>query len=144
MKVREILNRKGDAVATVAPGDSVAQAVRRLAQHGVGALVVSENETTIDGIISERDVVRAIEKRGPDILDESIRSNMTADVHTCGLDDHIDQLMRTMTDQRIRHLPVVDEADGLVGIISIGDVVKRRMDELENENRQLNDYITGR
>ena len=143
MKVKEILHRKGDAVATVDPSETVGTAVARLAEHGVGALVASADGTHIDGIVSERDVVRAIDTGGAGILDDTVSTVMTAEVHTCGPDDNIDELMRVMTDQRIRHLPVV-EAGRLTGIISIGDVVKRRMDELENENRNLTDYISGR
>ena len=143
MKVKEILHRKGDAVATVDPSETVATAVALLAEHGVGALVASTDGTHIDGIVSERDVVRAIDTGGAAILDDTVSTVMTAEVHTCDPDDHIDELMRVMTDQRIRHLPVV-EGGRLTGIISIGDVVKRRMDELENENRNLTDYISGR
>ncbi|MDH3706189.1 MAG: CBS domain-containing protein [Acidimicrobiia bacterium] len=143
MKVREILQRKGDTVATVDPSESVATAVARLAEHGVGALVASTDGAQIDGIVSERDVVRAINTGGPGILDHEVSSVMTVEVHTCEPDDHIDELMRVMTDRRIRHLPVV-EGGALTGIISIGDVVKRRLDQLENENRNLTDYISGR
>ena len=110
-------------------------------ERGVGALVVSADGHTIDGILSERDVVRRLAD-GPDVLDLEIRAVMTADVRTCGPTDTVEQLMALMTEHRIRHVPIVDDDGRLGGIVSIGDVVKQRLGELEGENRALFDYIT--
>jgi len=143
MKVSEILHRKGTEVATVKADDTISAAVRTLAEHGVGALVVSADGAHIDGIISERDIVRSLDTRGASSVDDAVATVMTATVHTCALSDDIDQLMQVMTERRIRHIPVTEDGV-LVGIISIGDVVKRRLDQLEDENRHLNDYISGR
>jgi CBS domain-containing protein len=144
MKVSGILASKGTAVATIAPGACVADAADELRRHGVGALVVSTDGQAIDGIISERDIVFRLSETGEQVLREPVSAVMTAEVRTCAMDDTCDELMRVMTEQRTRHLPVV--ADGkLAGIISIGDVVKRRVTELEDETRQMHDYIvTGR
>jgi CBS domain-containing protein len=141
MRVSGILATKGTAVATIAPTERVGEAVERLRAHGVGALVVSVDGARIDGIISERDVVRHLAERGAGVLDEHVSVLMTVGVHTCTPDDHVEDLMRRMTDLRARHLPVVVDGD-LAGIISIGDVVKWRVTELEDEARQLHDYIT--
>lgn len=144
MKVKEILQHKGDDVATIAPSETIAVAVSSLATRGVGALVVSADGAAIEGIVSERDVVRALDARGAAVLDEAVTVVMTPDVLTCELTDRIEQLMAVMTEHRIRHLPVVDEGGTMVGIISIGDVVKNRLDELESETRHMSDYISGR
>lgn len=144
MNVQSILAAKGSAVATIAAERSLGDAVGALRDHGVGALVVSNDGTHIDGILSERDVVRAIATRSRDCLDSPVSNAMSANVITCQPADTIDKLMAMMTERRIRHLPVLDESDELAGIISIGDVVKFRLDELEQENSQLHDYIEGR
>jgi CBS domain-containing protein len=107
-------------------------------------LVVSANGRTIDGILSERDVVRALAAHGGSTLGRQVSSAMSANVVVCQPDDTVDQLMAMMTDRRIRHLPVLDTAGEIAGIISIGDVVKARLGELELENNQLHDYIQGR
>jgi CBS domain-containing protein len=112
-----------------------------LAEHGIGAAVVSSDGATIEGIVSERDVVRALAQRGAAVLQESVLQICTVDVHSVGRDAQLDDLMRVMTDQRIRHVPVVEDG-ALTGIVSIGDIVKRRMDELEQERAALSDYIT--
>ena len=144
MQTDQILDRKGRDVATIAPGSPVRSAVDLLGTANVGALVVSEDGQTVAGIVSERDVVRRLASAGPALLDEPVSSIMQADVLTCRGNDPVDDLMHRMTEHRIRHLPVV--ADGqLVGIISIGDVVKTHVDALETEREQLVDYIrTGR
>ncbi len=98
----------------------------------------------IEGILSERDIVRRLAVDGPNIMDIPVRSVMTEEVMTCGGNDDTDVLMRNMTDHRVRHLPVVDDGGVLCGIVSIGDVVKARLSELENENQALFDYIQGR
>ena len=144
MNVQAILSRKGTAVATVQPDATLAQATASLRDHGIGALVVSANGRTIDGILSERDVVRALAAHGGSTLGRDVASAMSANVVVCQCDDTVDQLMAMMTDRRIRHLPVLDTQGELAGIISIGDVVKARLCELELENNQLHDYIQGR
>jgi CBS domain-containing protein len=144
MNVQAILSRKGTAVATVQPVATLAQATASLRDHGIGALVVSANGRTIDGILSERDVVRALAAHGGSTLGRDVASAMSANVVVCQPDDTVDQLMAMMTDRRIRHLPVLDTRGELAGIISIGDVVKARLGELELENNQLHDYIQGR
>ena len=144
MNVQAILSRKGTAVATVRPDATLAQATASLRDHGIGALVVSANGRTIDGILSERDVVRALAAHGGSTLGRDVASAMSANVVVCQPDDTVDQLMAMMTDRRIRHLPVLDTSAELAGIISIGDVVKARLGELELENNQLHDYIQGR
>ena len=144
MRVSGILASKGSAVATIAPQASVADAADQLRRHGIGALVVSNDGRSIDGIISERDIVLRLAEAGGDVLGQPVSAVMPAEVQTCTMDDTCDELMRVMTEQRTRHLPVVADG-GLAGIVSIGDVVKRRVTELEDETRHLHDYIvTGR
>jgi CBS domain-containing protein len=140
MQVQGILAVKGSDVATVEPVSSVRDAVAQLRDRGIGALVVSADGRSIDGIMSERDVVRRLAD-GPEVLDVEVREVMTADVYTCGPTDTVDALMALMTEHRIRHVPVVDGERHLVGIISIGDVVKQRLGDLEGENRALVEYI---
>jgi CBS domain-containing protein len=144
MQVHHILSVKGDAVATVGPDAPISDAVEQLRERGVGALVVSTDGRRIEGILSERDVVRRLAVDGPNIMDLPVRSVMTEEVMTCSGSDDMGVLMRSMTDHRVRHLPVVDEGGRLSGIVSIGDVVKARLGELENENQALFDYIQGR
>ena len=144
MQTHQILDRKGRDVATITPGSPVRAAVEQLGTANVGALVVSEDGTTVAGILSERDVVRRLASDGPALLDQPVSSIMQADVLTCSGTDLVDDLMHRMTEHRIRHLPVVDDGQ-LVGIISIGDVVKTHVDALETERDQIVDYIrTGR
>src|SRR5262245_39827374 len=126
MQVQGILADKGTEVATVTPDATVRDAVASLRERGVGALVVSTDGHTIDGILSERDVVRRLAD-GPDVLDLEIRAVMTSDVRTCGPTDTVEQLMALMTEHRIRHVPIVDDEGRLGGIVSIGDVVKQRL-----------------
>jgi len=142
MNVQSILASKGDAVATITQTASLADAAQLLRDHGVGALVVSGDQRAIEGIISERDVVRALAAHGAGALGRTVGSAMSIDVITCAAPDGVELLMSLMTERRIRHLPVVDGDGGLVGIISIGDVVKARLGELESENKALFDYIT--
>lgn len=142
MKLAQILAQKGDFVATVAPEATVADLLSMLARHGVGALVVSGDGRRIEGIVSERDVVRALAQR-PDVLGERVAGIMTADVQSATPDGTVADLMALMTEHRIRHVPVVDEDGLLVGIVSIGDVVKSRLGELEGEREALVGYITG-
>jgi CBS domain-containing protein len=144
MHVQNILKVKGTAVATVAPDETLADATASLRDHGVGALVVSRDGRTIDGIVSERDVVRALAAHGGSTLGRDVASAMSTTVTTCHGSDTVDSLMAMMTERRIRHLPVVDDDGKLAGIISIGDVVKARVGQLEIENDQLHDYIQAR
>lgn len=141
MRISEILRRKGDSVVTIAPDATVRDLLQRLAEYNIGAVVVSGTGHTIEGIVSERDVVRRL-VGGAAVLDAPVSAIMTSEVHTCGPNDTVDQLMRLMTEQRFRHVPVV--ADGvLLGLVSIGDVVKSRIGELEFEREQLEHYIAG-
>ena len=142
MRVKDVLVHKGAAVATVDPGATVADVIASLAKHGVGALVVTSDGRSIEGIISERDVVRALNLLGADLLAMAVREIMRVDVHTCVPTDQVSTLARTMTDKRFPHMPVV--VDGVLsGIVSIGDVVKSRLDELETEHDQLIGYISS-
>jgi CBS domain-containing protein len=140
MRIRDILRRKGDAVATVRPGSTVRELLATLAEHNIGAVVVSPDGVAIVGIASERDVVRHMHRRGAALLDAPVSEIMTAEVRTCGPDDAVDGLRHVMTERRIRHVPVVVN-DRLVGIVSIGDVVKSAIDELETEREYLVGYL---
>ncbi|MGO4614266.1 CBS domain-containing protein [Nocardia sp. 2YAB30] len=143
MRISEILRRKGSDVTTVAPDTTVRTLLAALADRNIGAVVVSPDGNTIAGIVSERDVVRSLHARGADLLDTPVAEIMTSDVRTCAPDDPVDGLRRTMTDHRIRHLPVVHDGR-LVGIVSIGDVVKSAISELATERQALVEYVQGR
>ena len=140
--VASMLSKKGTDVLTVAPDDPISAAVAVMADNNVGALVVSADGVGVEGMLSERDVVRHLQQHGADVLDRSVRSVMTSEVKVCHREDTSDQLMARMTASRIRHLPVIVD-DGLAGIISIGDVVKYRLEELETAASSLREYITG-
>ena len=141
MHVEGLLSSKGAGVVTVASASTVAEVVATLAEHRVGALVVSDDGARVDGIVSERDIVRALAERGADLLGEGVATIMTSEVVTCDLATTVDELSSSMTERRIRHVPVV--VDGrLAGIVSIGDVVKDRMRELEAEAQTLHEYIS--
>lgn len=140
MRIHDILHRKGSAVATIRPDATVRDLLATLAEHNIGAVVVSTDGRTIDGIASERDVVRRMHERGAELLNARVLEIMTVHVRTCGLDDKVDSLRAIMTQHRIRHLPVVKEG-ALVGIVSIGDVVKSAIEELEDEREYLVGYI---
>lgn len=141
MKISAILADKGDFVATVSPDASVAELVTILASHKIGAVVVSADGRTIDGIVSERDIVRGLLENTA-ITGKQVRTIMTATVHTTTADAPVDDLMIMMTERRVRHVPVVNENMELVGLVSIGDLVKSRIGELEGERAALMDYIT--
>jgi CBS domain-containing protein len=142
MRITDVLRRKGDLVVTIEPHDTVHALLDALAQYKVGALVVTGEGGAVEGIVSERDVVRHLQKRGPSVLDEPVSAIMTSPVHTAPPETTLEELMVLMTEQRFRHVPVV--VDGkLLGIISIGDVVKHRIEELQSERDQLTAYITG-
>ena len=140
MQIGQLLRRKGHEVATIDGSRSVRDALALLAERRIGALVVSADGRRIDGILSERDIARGLHERGAALLGDPITSVMTAEVHTCVPGEQLTALAQLMTDERVRQVPVVDD-DVLVGIVSIGDVVKARLDELEEERRQLVDYI---
>ncbi len=141
MRVLQILTNKGGDIFAITPEATVADLVRTLAERRVGALLVREAGGALAGIVSERDIVRALGSREA-VLNDPIASIMTTDVVTVSQEADVSDLMRLMTERRIRHVPVVDEDDSLVGVVSIGDVVKNRMDELESERAALMDYIT--
>jgi CBS domain-containing protein len=140
MLIREVVASKGEsAVVTVAPSATVRELVRLLAEHNVGALVVSSDGTTVEGIVSERDIVRQLDTN-PEVLAATVDSIMTGAVHTCAPEDQLDEMMGLMTERRIRHVPVVEDGR-LAGIISIGDVVKHKISRLEFERDQLDSYV---
>ena len=140
MRIRDVLAAKADAaVMTVAPDLSVRELLARLAEHNVGALVVSRDGTAVDGIVSERDVVRHLHQ-DPEVLSAEVRTIMTTEVHSCAPDADLDDLMTAMTERRIRHVPVL-EAGRMVGIVSIGDVVKHKISALQFERDQLDHYV---
>jgi CBS domain-containing protein len=145
MRVTDLLRRKGGAgITTISPDASLTEAAAELTDHRIGALVVTTDGRSIQGILSERDIVRHLADRGGDGLADQVRAAMTAAVRTCGPTDTVEELMEVMTEHRIRHLPVLEDGE-LAGIVSIGDVVKHRVEALEDERRQLTDYIqTGR
>ena len=142
MRISDLLRAKGTQVVTVPPDTTVRRLLAVLAEHRIGAVVVSANGTSIDGIASERDIVRAFAARGAAVMSEPITAIYTAEVHTVTPQTPLEEVMRMMTEHRVRHAPVVVDG-GLRGIVSIGDVVKSRIDELETERAALTDYITG-
>ncbi|GAB2969809.1 CBS domain-containing protein [Actinosynnema sp. NPDC050801] len=141
MRIADVLRNKGSAVATVESRASVAELVAALAEHNVGAMVVMGPEG-VTGIVSERDVVRKLNDRGGELLGAPVSEIMTSEVFTCTPRDSVDSLTVLMTEQRIRHVPVVDDGR-LVGIVSIGDVVKSRISQLQEDHDQLTAYIQG-
>ncbi|MFQ6392969.1 CBS domain-containing protein [Nocardia sp. KC 131] len=143
MRISEILRRKGTEVTTVPPDTTVRNLLATLATHNIGAVIVSPDGSRIDGIVSERDVVRSLHAHGAALLDTPVSEIMTVDVRACAPDDRIDGLRRTMTEHRIRHLPVVHDGK-LIGIVSIGDVVKSAISELATEREHLVEYLQGR
>jgi CBS domain-containing protein len=143
MKISDILRHKpahsGADVVTITPSDTVAALLTRLAEHNVGALVVLEDKR-VAGIVSERDVVRRLAEHGAAVLDRPVSEIMTTSVFTCTSNDTVESLSVLMTERRIRHVPVVDNGR-LAGIVSIGDVVKRQISRLQEEQAQLEQYI---
>lgn len=140
MRISDVLRNKGATVATITPETSVAGLLTELSVHNIGAMVVVSPDGLL-GIVSERDVVRKLHEMGADLLRRPVSEIMTTLVATCSPDDSVDSLSVLMTTNRVRHVPVV--VDGrLAGIVSIGDVVKTRMEELEREHEQLQAYIT--
>jgi CBS domain-containing protein len=142
MNVETILRNKGGAVATIAPHATIRDAAALLRRERIGALVVSNGGNKVEGILSERDIVHGLADRGAALLDMAVEALMTRRVFTCTPRDSVGDLMAMMTERRIRHIPVL--TDGmLVGIISIGDVVKHRLDEMEYETSSLRSFIAG-
>ena len=140
MTVKAILSRKGGDVVTIAPTATLVAAVKLLAERRIGAIVVTGPDDRVVGILSERDIVRMLGERGPGALDENVAAVMTRKVATCTEADTIASLMERMTEGKFRHLPVVEQGK-LVGVISIGDVVKWRVEEIEGETNALREYI---
>jgi CBS domain-containing protein len=142
VRIKDVLRNKGGTeVVTIRAEATLAELIETLTEHNFGALVVSDDGRRVDGIVSERDVVRRL-RQGPDALDALVSDVMTTDVHVCEPQDSLDDLMRQMTNARVRHIPVV--IDGvLAGLVSIGDAVKARIGELEFERDQLNQYVAG-
>ena len=140
MTVKAILSRTGNDVCTADPNATLAEAVRILAARRIGAVVVTGADRRIVGILSERDVVRVLGDKGPSALDLPIAEVMTRKVTTCSMRDTVSELMERMTEGKFRHMPVVDDGR-LAGIVSIGDVVKWRVHEIEDESAALRDYI---
>lgn len=143
MRISEVIRRKGADVVTIRPEVTVTDLLSLLAERNIGAVVVStDGGRTVAGIVTERDVVRHLNSDGGQVLDEPVSALMTTKVLTCSMADDLQSLARTMTDERIRHLPVVEDGQ-LRAIVSIGDIVKNRIDELQAENEQLVDYVHG-
>ena len=142
MRVHDVLASKGsDAVYTIAPTATVRELMDTMADLNVGALVVSTDGSTLLGIVSERDIVRKL-RAAENARDMAVSDIMTTDVRTCGPQDSFGSLMAVMTEHRIRHVPVIDDGQ-LVGVLSIGDAVKHRMEQLEFERDQLSSYVAG-
>ena len=140
MRIGEIVRSKpSQDVVTIAPDAGVRDLVAKLAEHNIGALIVSSDGTSLDGIVSERDVVRHMHTDGT-VINNVVSAIMTEVVETCSPDDDLDEVMQTMTERRFRHIPVVQDG-ALVGIISIGDVVKYKIGQLQFERDQLDGYI---
>lgn len=140
MRIKEILDTKGSDVIVIASNATVGELVSLLNKHNLGAVVVSEDGQSVAGIVSERDVIRRLGQDGA--LDSPVSGIMTADVHTCNGKDSVSELMALMTERRIRHVPVVAEGR-LTGIVSIGDIVKTHVGQLEFERDQLHGYVYG-
>ena len=141
-RIREVLRAKGTQVVTVPPDTKVRRLLEILAEHRIGAVVVSVDGISVGGIVSERDIVRGFAKRGAAVMSEPVTAIYTAEVHTITSDTPLDEVMHMMTERRVRHAPIV--TDGVLsGIVSIGDIVKNRIDELETERAALKAYITG-
>jgi len=142
MIVAQMLKGKTGGVITVTPTDRVSSAAKLLADHRIGAVVVSTDGVTIAGILSERDIVRVLAARGAAVLEAPVSDLMTSKVVTCRLNDSVNEIMAMMSQGRFRHLPVAEHG-ALVGIISIGDVVKARVAEIEGEAQALREYINA-
>lgn len=143
MLVRHILQDKGRNVIAIAQGATIGEAAQLLAEKRIGAVIVTNSDGVLAGILSERDVVRAVAGDGPLALSRNVASYMTRSVATCREADTVEDLMEMMTHGRFRHVPVLDDGKSLCGLISIGDVVKTRIAETLNEANSLRDYISA-
>jgi CBS domain-containing protein len=142
MRIYELLRSKGFDVITVRPTVPVTEVLELLKEYNLGAVVISTDGREVVGIVTERDIVRRLTE-GTDFLNGPVSEVMTSEVQTCQAKDSVQSLMTTMTERRIRHLPVVDHRGGLAGIVSIGDVVKSHITQLEFERDQLEGYVSG-
>ncbi len=141
MSVKKILARKGHEVISISPDCTMLETARVLRENKIGAIIVCNKDGKMCGVISERDIVIAIAKSGSEILDKIVGGYMTTGVYTCKAKDSVKTVMEIMTSRRIRHLPVVGDDEGVIGMISIGDVVKERINEAEAEADALKAYI---
>ncbi|WP_448071734.1 CBS domain-containing protein [Georgenia yuyongxinii] len=140
MRISDVLRRKGDAVVTIRSDATVADLLELLAEHRIGAVVVSDAEGSVDGVVSERDIVLHLRTSAGSTRASAVRDLMTTEVVTCTPEDDLESLARTMTERRVRHMPVLVEGR-LAGIVSIGDIVKQRLDELQDERDELVKYV---
>jgi CBS domain-containing protein len=143
MKISDVLRSKGGGVVTIKPDDTVDHLLALLDEHHIGAIVVSTDGTSVEGIVSERDIVRHLHGTGTSVLQGPVSAIMTSEVTTGSASDNIADLAGTMTEMRVRHVPIVDEDGNLTAIVSIGDIVKHRLSELQSERDALRDYITN-
>ena len=140
MKISDVLRNKGTEVVTIRPEDTVSRLLEMLDEHRIGALVVSTDGSAVDGIVSERDVVRHLRRSGAAVIEGPVSAIMTSQVFCCEQGDEVESLAQMMTDRRIRHVPVVEDG-ALRAIVSIGDVVKHHIATLEHEKKAMHDYI---
>ena len=140
MLVSNILKSKGSDVVTKGPGDTVLAIAQLLSAKHIGAIVICDGQGAVVGIISERDIIHAVADHGEQALEMPARDVMTREVISCTTDDIITHVMKTMTERRVRHMPVIEDGD-LRGMVSIGDIVKNRLDETELEARVMRDYV---
>jgi CBS domain-containing protein len=143
MSVERLLRTKGSAVVTIRPDATLADVTHELAVGNFGALIVSEDGRSVNGIISERDVVRTLANEGASALDRKVRDVMTTEVVTCAPSDRVDDMMEVMSNRRFRHLPVVRDGE-LCGVISMTDLMRKRLDDIEHEANAMRDFIAGR
>ena len=143
MTIATILRNKGTHVVSVGPGEDVATIAQTLAQHRIGAVLVRDTGGGLLGIVSERDVIRALSREGAGALAMTARQVMTAELHTVTPETHVVEAMGMMTDRRCRHLPVLAPDGALAGLVSIGDLVKARMDQIESEAESLRAFVTA-
>lgn len=141
MKIADIIRVKGSEVVTITPGATVTELIGLLSRRNIGAVVVTTDGRTPDGIVSERDVVRHLAADGTDVLSKTVADIMSTPVSTCTAEDGIDVTAHTMTYSRLRHLPVIDAEGHLTAIVSLGDVVKYRIDQLTDERNHLLEYL---
>ena len=143
VKIAQILSNKGPFVATIKAGASVKHLVDELKRHNIGALIVSEDGRRIEGIVSERDIVRRLSDYAGEVSNLKVSDIMTTNVYTCTSEDSVEELMQVMTEHHFRHVPVVEEDGSLFAVVSIGDLVKHRIEELGDERAALINYITN-